>query len=244
METFQLTYKPYGERSILVEWPQKIDESILHDLLGFKLKVKNHFVESKIEVKSAYNSLLISYEFTIENINDEISALKSLYTEKNGTEKRASILWKIPVCYDDEFALDLDEISLQKKLSKSEIILLHSKVLYTVYFIGFLPGFLYLGGLDEKLFFPRKSSPRLKISKGAVAIGGNQTGIYPNQSPGGWNIIGNTPITLFDASKDIPCFAKAGDKIQFVPIGIKEHQDIFTLIEAGVYQMESEVING
>lgn len=244
MTAFNLTYRTYGERSILVEWPAEINENTLLDVLNFKTKIEKYIFESKIKVTSAYNSLLITYDSTIDNINSEILTLKSLYSEKKGVERSSFKLWKIPVCYDNEFAMDLDEISVQKNLTKKEIIRLHSEGIYTVFFIGFLPGFLYLGGLDEKLYVPRKPSPRLKITKGAVAIGGNQTGIYPNESPGGWNIIGNTPITLFDASKNIPCFARAGDKIQFVPIGIKEHQDISTLIKAGVYQMESEVIDG
>lgn len=227
-----------------MEWPPEINENILHDLLHFKTNLQNHFIESKIEVKSAYNSLLITYDSTIENINDEVLGLKSLYSLKKDKRKSSFRLWKIPVCYDDEFALDLEDISTKKKLSKSQIIALHSGTIYTVYFIGFLPGFLYLGGLDASLHYPRKSTPRLQIKKGAVAIGGTQTGIYPNESPGGWNIIGNSPISFFDASHDMPCFAKAGDKIQFVPISLKEYHDISTLVKEGVYQLESEVIDG
>jgi len=243
LSTFQLTYKPFGERSILVEWPSEIHENILNDVLIFKNKLQNKNIELEVEVKSAYNSLLITYDITIENINDKIQALKALYLSKNDSQKKHDRLWKIPVCYDDEFALDLKEICNQKKLSKKDIIELHSETIYTVYFIGFLPGFLYLGGLDERLYFPRKSTPRQIIKKGAVAIGGNQTGVYPNESPGGWNIIGNSPIDFFDASKDIPCFAKAGDKIQFVPISINEYNNISVLVKEGVYQLESEVIN-
>ena len=243
MGEFQLKYKPYGERSILVEWPTKIDENILYDLINFKKSLYNHLFESTIQIKSAYNSLLITYDNTIDNINNEVSALKALYFAKKRLQKDKFKLWRIPVCYDDCFALDLDEISNQSNLSKKEIIRLHSGTIYTVYFIGFLPGFLYMGGLDSRLFFARKSTPRLQINKGAVAIGGGQTGIYPNDSPGGWNIIGRTPISLFDSNKEQPCFVKAGDKIQFAPIGLKEYQDISTLVGAGVYPLESEVIN-
>lgn len=244
MDAFQLTYKPYGERSILVEWPPEINENILQDVLNFKLNIQNNYIKSKIQVTSAYNSILITYNTTIDNINDEVLSLKSIYSSKKHTSKSTGMLWKIPVCYDDEFALDLSELSIEIKLSKSKIIELHSDTIYTVYFIGFLPGFLYLGGLDKSLHFPRKSTPRQLIKKGAVAIGANQTGIYPNESPGGWNIIGNSPISFFDASKDMPCFAKAGDKIQFVPISVMEYQNISTLVKEGVYQIESEVIDG
>lgn len=243
MDNFQLTYKPYGEHSILVEWPSKINDDILKDVLNFKNKLQNLSLELEIEVKSAYNSLLITYNFTIENINDRISTLKTLYASKKVIQKMTYRLWKIPVCYDDEFGLDLDNISRQKKISKKDIIQLHSETLYTVFFIGFLPGFLYLGGLNETLHVARKATPRLQVKKGAVAIGGNQTGIYPNESPGGWNIIGNSPIDFFDVSNDIPCFAKAGDKIQFVPISLDKYNDLIVLVKAGVYQIESEVIN-
>ena len=228
----------------MVEWPPEINETILHDVINFKKNLQQHNFKSKIEITSAYNSLLITYGYTIENINSEVLTLKSLYSLRKGLKKSTFRLWKIPVCYDDGFALDLEEISNEKKLSKPEIITLHSGTIYTVYFIGFLPGFLYLGGLDKSLHYPRKSTPRLQIKKGAVAIGGNQTGIYPNESPGGWNIIGNSPISFFDTSKDMPCFAKAGDKIQFVPISLKEYHDISTLVKEGVYQMESEVMDG
>ena len=156
--------------------------------------------------------------------------------------KVKSVLWKIPVCYDAVFGIDLEAISKEKNLSKEEIIKRHSQAIYTVYFIGFLPGFLYLGGLDESLHVPRKSTPRLQIEKGAVAIGGNQTGVYPTESPGGWNIIGNSPIEFFNPKLETPCFAKAGDKISFKPITIQEFKTIKILVEAGVYQIESEVL--
>src|SRR5690606_22673794 len=155
----------------------------------------------------------------------------------------SSNLWKIPVSYDAVFGIDLEAICLEKRISKNELIKRHSQAIYTVYFIGFLPGFLYLGGLDEVLHIARKSTPRLKIEKGAVAIGGHQTGVYPTESPGGWNIIGNSPIEFFNPKSNPPCFAEAGDKISFYPISLKEYRDIKTLSEAGVYQLESEVMN-
>ncbi len=244
MSNFKLTYKAYGERSILVEWPSKIDEKILRDVIFFKEKLEKSLFEVLIDVKSAYNSILISYRYTIDNIYNEILVLKNIYSSKNEVKKSIFRLWKIPVCYDAEFALDLEEISLKKKISKHDIIAIHSDAIYTVFFTGFLPGFLYLGGLNSALNFPRKPTPRLQIEKGAVSIGGNQTGVYPSQSPGGWNIIGNSPIKFFDISKNIPCFAQPGDKIQFFPVTLKTHSDITALANAGVYQLESEVLHG
>ncbi len=244
MSNFQLTYKQYGEHSILVEWPSKIDKKTIDDVIFFKEKLERSLLKEIIEIKSAYNSILISYVITIDNIYNKISMLKDIYSSEINILSKPSTLWKIPVCYDNKFALDLDEISLEKKISKQDIIALHSEAIYTIFFIGFLPGFLYLGGLNDTISFPRKSNPRLHIDKGSVAIGGKQTGVYPCKSPGGWNIIGNSPINFFDIAKSPPCFAKPGDKIQFYPITLKMHSDITTLVNAGVFQIESEVLHG
>ena len=242
MSNFKLTYKPFGERSILIEWPSKIDKNILYDILSFKNSIETNS-NSILEIKHAYCSLLISYNFFIEDYGQRVEKLKLLYSEKNNFKQPSKALWKIPVCYDSEFAIDLNELSISLNLTEQEIISIHTKPTYLVYFVGFLPGFLYLGGLNKKLHYPRKSSPRLQITKGAVAIGGNQTGVYPNESPGGWNIIGNSPIHFFNVNLKLPCFAKAGDKIQFYSISKNEYTNIKALVEAGVYQLESEVIN-
>ncbi len=241
--SFKLTYKSFGERAILIEWPQRIDENILNDILIFKSKISNKNIEQLLELKHAYNSLLITYKTICRNIENDINFLKTIYTSSDFETDNLSNLWKIPVCYDDTFGLDLDFIAKEKSISKTELIKRHTQATYTVCFIGFLPGFLYLGGLDETLYMPRKSSPRLHIEKGAVGIGGNQTGVYPNVSPGGWNIIGNSPIHFFDVLKEKPCFAKAGDQVQFYTVSLKKHQDIKTLVDANVYQLESTLLD-
>jgi len=244
LNQFELKYKPFGDRSILIEWPKKIDENILKDVINFKNWIKNDNVKCIVEINSSFNSLLVVYEYTINNFYDAFSKLKALYLLKDSQKKGTNKLWKIPVCYHDNFASDILIFSKEKKLSKAEIIMLHYSQIYTVYFIGFLPGFLYLGGLDKRLHIPRKSTPNLTVKKGSVAIGGEQTGIYPQDSPGGWYIIGNSPVNFFDINKTRPCFASSGDKLQFVPIDLKAYQDIKTLANAGVYQLESEELDG
>jgi inhibitor of KinA len=227
-----------------VQWPHEIDKNILNDVLVFKNYIQNSNIKSILQVNNAYNSILIIYRLTIDNINSEFLALKSLYSNRVSIKNTTLRHWKIPVCYDDEFGIDLEDISIAKQLSVTEIIKLHSEAIYTIFFIGFLPGFLYLGGLDEKLFFPRKSSPRFKVKKGAVAIGNEQAGIYPNSSPAGWNIIGNSPLDFFNCKKNIPCFAKAGDTIQFCPISMETYIKISNEVKNGTYNLESEIING
>ncbi|MEL0456695.1 5-oxoprolinase subunit PxpB [Flavobacteriaceae bacterium SZ-1-7] len=241
---YQLSFKPYGEHAILVEWPKLISEDILKDVLRFKTNIEYSDVANVSEVRSAYNSLLLVYSHFKRGFQDEVDLLKKIYNSNTISSASKPKLWKIPVCYDSHFGIDLEAISETKKLSVIDIIKFHSEAIYTVYFIGFLPGFLYLGGLDDRIMMPRKSTPRLKIEQGTVAIGGNQTGVYPSASPGGWNIIGNSPINFFNINKEEPCFAKAGDQIQFYPITLKEHTDIKTLVDAQVYQLESEVVDG
>jgi inhibitor of KinA len=121
----------------------------------------------------------------------------------------------IPVCYDSEFGFDLDEVARRAGLSTQEVINFHSGANYRVHCVGFTPGFPFLGGLPEKLATPRRPTPRKEIPAGSVAIGGEQTGIYPVKSPGGWNVIGRTPRQLFDHKKDPPALLQAGDRIRF-----------------------------
>ena len=238
---FELAYKRFGAHAILIDWPSVINETILVDILNFKSKIDSNNLEGVIQTTNAYNALLVNYDDSID-FEQQVILLKTLYNSKSEIIENTSKLWNIPVCYDASFGIDLDTISTEKKLPKDEIIKRHSQTIYTVYFIGFLPGFLYLGGLDESISIPRKASPRLKIDKGSVAIGGLQTGVYPQESPGGWHIIGNSPINFFDVLKASPCFAKAGDKIKFYPISLKKHNAIKTLVDANVYLMESELL--
>jgi inhibitor of KinA len=124
----------------------------------------------------------------------------------------------IPVCYEGEYAPDIDELANLLGLEKENIIHLHSKVCYKVYMIGFAPGFPYLGGMPERLSIPRKNNPIKKVPAGSVAIAGKQTGIYPFETPGGWYLIGRTPVTLFDIKRSQPALLQAGDEVIFDPI--------------------------
>ena len=191
---------------------------------------------------SNFNSNAIESHDENFDFSTEVLRLVEIYQSLETIETFKRKLWKIPLCYDKRFGIDLEMLSNQKQLEVDEIVEKHSAVRYTVFFVGFLPGFLYLGGMDKTLITPRRATPRLKIEKGSVAIGGAQTGIYPMESPGGWHIIGNCPINFFYISKPEPCFAQAGDSLKFYPISIKEYEDIKALIEAGVYQIESEVL--
>jgi len=132
---------------------------------------------------------------------------------------------KVPVCYDDEFAPDIKYIIKEKKICKQELIQLHTQRTYRVYMIGFLPGFAYMGEVDVKIAMNRKTSPQ-NVSKGSVGIAGNQTGIYPMDSPGGWNIIGKTPVELYETNENgMNTYFKAGDIVQFFSISKNEFEN-------------------
>ena len=227
---FQLTYKLFGRSAILVEWPANISQEIIQDIISFERQVKE--IDAILDTIISYNSLLIRYQNPIIDKELTISQLKKIYAASSYLIKQDQFLWQIPVCYDVSFGIDLEEIANKKKCSVAEIIRLHTEGDYLVYFIGFQPGFLYLGGLHQTLHVSRKSNPRLRVDKGSVAIGGIQTGIYPQNSSGGWNIIGKSPLNFFDINASEPCFAKPGDRIKFVAV------DIHTF-----YQIEREVAN-
>lgn len=236
---YKLIYKPFGVNAILIEWPPKIDETILDNIICFKRVITKEY--TNIEAISAYHSLTIIFKEEIDFAHIEKN-LSNLY---NSVKKGVSLpkkIWHIPVCYSEEYGLDVKEYTKIKGFSLSKLIQLHTAPDYTVFCIGFLPGFMYLGGLDAELHHPRRSTPRLKIPKGSVGIGGEQTGIYPQASPGGWNIIGNSPIQLFDPHKGNPCKISVGDKVKFYDVSEAEYELLSLQIEAGIYNMESEAI--
>ena len=149
----------------------------------------------------------------------------------------------MPVCYDTDFGIDIEEVAINLKTSVSEVIKRHTSNEYTVYGIGFLPGFMYLGGLPENMESKRRAIPRLKVRKGAVGLAGKQTGIYPQESPGGWNIIGNCPIPIFNIKSEEPCFVQVGDKIKFTPISRAAYELHKIESEIGIYKPIKIVLN-
>ena len=241
MKKYSLTYHQFSSNSILISWPNSIDNFIFSDLSSYKLILENS-IKSIIEVRAAYCSLLVVYDHEMDDFYRYIIELKSFYSLKKTDSSISNYKWKIPVCYDQCFGSDLEILSKTKSMSIDEIIDLHSLKSYKVYFMGFLPGFLYLGGLDKKLHIPRKDNPKLNILKGSVAIGGQQTGVYPSNSPGGWYVIGNSPINFFDINKSKICFAKPGDELSFYTITKEEHENISKNLSS--FKLESEVIYG
>jgi KipI family sensor histidine kinase inhibitor len=236
---YPLTIKPYGDQAILLEWPNEVDEAILYDILRFSGHLKTNFMDPGVwEMVPAYNSLtLINSEETLD-FDVWKRNLKEWYSDKPEGDLGVHYLWKLPVCYDLMFGIDLEEVASGMGVSVPELVAAHTGHMYTVYGIGFLPGFMYLGGLPKSLETPRKETPRLSVSKGSVGLAGRQTGIYPQDSPGGWNIIGKCPIPIFNVKNPDPCFVSIGDKIQFYAItkGIFDLHKIEA--EVGIFKID------
>ena len=176
IKKIELSFFLYNENSILIEWPKIISENILEEILNFSNKLsKLKTIHSTI---NGYNSLLIKYKSNIKSFENEIFNLKTLYKNKSNNVQLNNKHWRIPVCYEKKYAPDISYVSKRLSLSLKEIIKLHSLKKYKLFFIGFLPGFLYLGKLDNKLKIPRKKIPSKNYTAGSVGIAENQTGIY------------------------------------------------------------------
>ncbi len=231
--------KPFGLHAVLVEWPKEVNEVILNNILQFETFLKNKCLDGPDwEYVPAYNSLLVvNKKVTLEYLSFS-EKLQNWYLNMGEITPYQRYLWRLPVSYENEFGIDLEEISNQLNIDINEVIALHTSHVYTVYGIGFLPGFMYLGGLPSVLETARKVTPRMLVKKGAVGIAGKQTGIYPQESPGGWNIIGNCPVPIFDATKKEPCFVSVGDQIQFYEVSRAKYELHKIEVEVGIYQPE------
>ena len=217
------TYFVFNERSILISYNHSINSKLISNLSNTRKTIETHLNDCLIEVVQSINSLLIIFDINKISANDLIKDLKRIEDMEDDLSE-SNKTWQIPVCYDLKFAIDLENFAKEKKLSTSEIINIHKSKVYDVLSMGFLPGFMYLGFTDKNLHCERKEIPSLDIKKGSIGIALNQTCIYPQNSPGGWHIIGVSPLNFFDLKSNNPCFAKPGDKIQFTEISKKQFQ--------------------
>ena len=207
---------PSGDSIIIINNLNNLKSSTLTDYLE---KLELNEIEDIISLKSSVGILFNPHKISS---SDFIKKTKNLLSNKNFTNNNKIKTWEIPICYDKDFAIDLNEISTKCKIDVDQVIKKHNNKTYEVDIVGFLPGFLYLGKLDDSLHLPRKKNPRTHIPEGSIGIAGNQTGIYNIESPGGWNIIGRTPLRLFDKLKNPPIKIKQGDKIIFKEITKEE----------------------
>ena len=214
-----------GEKVISLDWQVGIHPTFHNQLI---------IIRDQIEalLKPAIKESVLTYQSIMLFLHEDRSknhVLKTLQEFNYEQTKRTSTKqqkWRIPVVYGQEFGPDLKSVALQNSMSKEEVVQQHSLVNYRVYFTGFMPGFLYLGGLPESIHTPRKKRPDFHVAAGSVAIGGKQTGIYPRESPGGWHVIGRTPIPMFRIDQSPPSPFKPGDSLQFYAVDLIEFNAI------------------
>ncbi len=234
------SFQKFGAHTLLITWESVINEDVHSKVVNFNQFLSTTFAEAIRETVITYQSLAV-YLAEAVDVNEFLERLQMAYKTYESTKLNVKIsLVHIPVCYEGEYAPDIEEVSKYNNITVSDVIERHSKAAYKAYFIGFLPGFPYLGGLHSTLHTPRKQTPRSRVSRGSVGIGGAQTGIYTMDSPGGWNIIGRSPLLFFDPAQTPPVIIEAGDYVRFNPITKEEFLHIRFLIEKDIYLLQKE----
>ncbi len=230
------TFHPLGDQALLVSFGHEINLEINEAVYQLYATLLNDAEPCWTDLIPAYNSLTLLYDASTlfkkygqspyHFVKGYVATcLASLLP----TETRSARSVDMPVCYHPEYGLDIVAYSKKCSISVRELIQLHTGIRYHVYMLGFLPGFAYMGTVDKRIAGPRLDKPRTAVPAGSVGIAANQTGIYPLQSPGGWNIIGRTPIQLFDISKEEPSYLQPGDSVRFYEISKSEFEEVSSL---------------
>ena len=215
--------KPVGVDGLLAVLGEDISEETGARVAALDRALRAAALPGVTETVPAYASLLIRFDPFAVDYDDLRAAVERIESGLDAAETADGRIVELPVCYGGEYGPDLAFVAEHAGMTEDEVIRLHSGRDYRIYMLGFLPGFPYLGGLDSRLHTPRLDNPRTRIPAGSVGIGGAQTGVYPMESPGGWRLIGRTPVPLDDAAR-LPY--RAGDRIRFVPVTEEEYADI------------------
>lgn len=231
-----------GDSALTVVFGNSISPEINDRVYSLMHALQENPPEGLLEMVPSFASLLVCFDrrrTSRERMRALILKLSERISSDNKEKKKT--VWDIPVCYSSRFAPDLRSVAEICGLSEDEVIRKHSSGLYRIYMLGFLPGFVYLGGMDPSITCPRLPTPRKKIPRGAVGIGGSQTGIYPLESPGGWRLIGSTPVPMYDPSRAKPVLCRPGDFIRFIPVTTCQYYDIANDVARGTWTPETEM---
>ena len=242
------TISPVGDCAISIDFGQAIDPKINRQIRQVIEQIKLLQLDGIIELVPTYCALLVQYDAMVYTYSDICRTINPILQESvtDSANERVTIV-EIPTIYGGEYGPDLGFVASHNHLSEAEVVSIHSDTDYLVYMLGFIPGFTYLGGMDPRIATPRLSSPRTLIPAGSVGIAGEQTGTYPSDSPGGWQIIGRTPVTMYDMSKKQAALLQAGDYVRYVSIDENEFHRIKSLgmeYIPSIYEIESGDLRG
>ncbi len=229
---------PEGDSSLLIQFEQVISPEVNQRIAAAAKLIRAQQISGITDMIPTYCSLLVNYNPLVISYDALYKRVESIVRMESHQESGSKKVWEIPVLYGGTYGPDLATIAEHAGLSEEEVIKIHTGTDYLIYMLGFLPGFTYLGGLDERIHTPRLASPRVRIPAGSVGIGGSQTGIYPMDSPGGWQLMGMTPIKTYDPERDTPILVEAGDYIRFVSVTESEYLDIKAQVDAGTYEVK------
>lgn len=232
--------KPVGDKGLLVEFENRVAPEINDKVHSLFNEIKLEDIEGVLECIPTYRSLLINYdpmEVDFNQLKGSVSHLVRKVEEKDFDSLDHRVV-TLPTVYGGEFGPDLDDVCDINNLTEEEVVDIHSDRKYRVYMMGFTPGFPYLGGMSERISTPRLESPRKTIPAGSVGIGGDQTGVYPIDSPGGWRLIGRTPVDLYNPEESPPVAFKPGDIVEFDPIDEDDFKRISEKVKADEYELE------
>lgn len=238
-----MEFIPSGDSAVFCSFGNSIDETISESIIDLHLALRASGIKGYVESVPSYTGLMVYYNnasTTLAEIRGKISG--HLHKLQENLHRNEKTVIYVPVSYGGAYGPDLVYIAKEKGLPEEEFIRIHSEKPYRIYMLGFTPGFPYLGGMDKRIAFPRKETPVLKIKAGSVGIAGDQTGIYPLESPGGWQIIGKTPLRLFDFSQKEPFLFSAGSYIKFEAVSLDEYFNIAEDLRSGHYSVRKEIM--
>jgi inhibitor of KinA len=231
-------FLPAGDTALTVEFGDRIDRQLNDRVLHLRARLRAAAIDGVVETVPTFRSLTVHYNPSRIGGSQLTEIIRNLLCKRT-TKRSVRRLWRVPICYGQGCAPDLAEVAERAALTTQEVVRHHGAVEYHVYMIGFVPGFPYMGNLPPEIDLPRRREPRAKVPPGSVAIASGMTGIYPIESPGGWHLIGATPIHLFDAGWSRPSLFAAGDTVRFDPIGRDEYDMIRAAVAASKYTVPS-----
>lgn len=228
---------PAGDKSVVMEFGNSINPKINAKIRNMVIAIDKSDFYGIEEVIPTYRSILIIYDPLLIEYKELIEGLKEMENSLGDSKHSETRIIELPTVYGGEYGPDIEFVAKHNNLTIEEVIKIHSSTDYLVYMLGFTPGFSYLGGMSGKIETPRLQVPRTKIPAGSTGIAGKQTGIYPIDSPGGWQLIGRTPVKLYDPLADPPVLLNAGDYVRFIPVDEEEYLEILDLVNKGQYQV-------